>query len=340
MVSQINEKRIKNKVNLLDMLARRRELLPLSLIILYFIAFTFLFPKVFPSLYNLSSILTQWSTPAIMVMGMAIVLISKEIDLSIGFNVMFTGLICSTLIIFGVPIPMAIIITLIISLFFGFVIGSLISRLGINSLIVTLAFGNIYYGLSQFIYDIMFPVNINNATITALPESFIKLGRFQLIKGLNFSITIIYAIVAILIILIYSKTKTFRQYYYIGSNYKAARLSGINTKRIKISAFMISAVLSCITGIIMAAKLGSCNTNIGTGMELQAITAAVIGGISFTGGKGRLGGALIGAFFTVCLYNGFGIASVSSSLYSIFMGGILLMALILDAIFSKRKIVG
>jgi len=275
-----------------------------------------------------------------MVLGMAIVLISKEIDLSIGYNVMFSGLICSSLVVFGVPISVAIIITLIISLLFGYLIGSLIIRLGINSLIVTLAFGNVYYGLSQFIYDAMFPVNINNAGITSLPSSFIELGRFQLVEGLNFGIPIVYAIVIIIALLIYSNTKTFRQYYYIGANYEAARISGINTKRMKTSAFVISALLSGLTGIILAARLGSCNTMIGTGMELQAITAAVIGGVSFTGGKGRLTGALIGTFFTVCLYNGFGIASVNSSLYNIFMGGILLLALMVDAIFSKRKIVG
>jgi len=331
---------VKNKTGILGILAKRRELIPLSLIIIYFISFSFLFPKVFPTLYNISSILLEWSIPAIMVCGMAIVLISKEIDLSIGYNVMFSGLICSSLIIFGVPIPLAIIMTLLFSVLFGFIIGTLIIRLGINSLIVTLAFGNVYYGLSQFIYDNMYPVQINNAAITALPSSFVALGRFQMVKGLNFGIPIIYAIVVIAIILIYSNTKTFRQYYYIGSNYEAARLSGINTKKIKTSAFMISALLSSICGIILAARLGSCNTMIGTGMEMQAITAAVIGGVSFTGGQGRITGALIGAFFTVCLYNGFGIASVSSSLYNIFMGGILLLALMTDAVFSRVKKVG
>lgn len=326
---------------LIDYIAKHREMVPLIIIALYFISYSIIYTDIFPTAYNLTSMVLEWATPAILVSGTAIVLISGEIDLSISYNIMFSGMVCGTLIVLGLPIWLVIIITLIISLISGFIIGMLVTRLRINSFIATLAAGNVYYGLSQFIYNRMFSVKNAGASITELPDKFNIIGRFQLVKGLNIQIPIVYAvIISGLALYLVGSTVFFKKYYYIGSNNQAAILSGINLKKLKTISFMISSLMASIVGIVLAARYGASTTGFGLNIVMQTITACVIGGISIAGGTGTIKGALIGAFFVVCLNNALRISEIPSNLYNIVLGLFLLLAVTSDAVFARRKVIG
>lgn len=323
---------------ILDYFARERWVIPLTLVALYAIIFTIVYPDVFASMANISSLLLEFSLPAIIAIGMAILLIGGEIDLSVGYNVMFSNILAGTLIVMGVPVALAIIITIITATLMGLVVGLLVSRIGVNSFIATLGSGLIFYGLSQFIYSLIYGVNNHGIDIQHLPTGFTAIGKTEF---LGIQLPVFYAIILLAVFAyLMAKTTYFRKYYYIGMNKEAAQLSGINVKSMKTVAFIISAALASLAGVLMASRMGSAATTFGKGMELNVITAVVIGGVSMKGGQGSMLGAILGSLFIVCLSNGLRIAEADSTLYKIIQGAVLLGAVILDAQFSKRKIVG
>ena len=325
----------------MDYITAHRPLLPLSFVVSYIIVFSICYTDVFCTLYNISSVLLELSVPIIMVIGMTLVLITKEIDLSLGYNVMFANVMVGFLVVLQLPAYLAIIITLLCSCLIGLIVGLLVTRAGVNSFIATLAAGLIYYGVGLFLFTYATSLKINGEDILHLPARLTIFGQYQFVEGLNFQIPIVYALVICLIALYFvTKTKYFSQYYYVGANNSAALLSGIKSKSIKTTAFIISAVLASFGGVIMAARLGISGSAVGLGWELQVITAAVIGGVSLTGGVGSMAGAFAGTLFMICLNNGMRIAEVSTNIYKIVYGAVLLIAVIVDTLFSRRKVVG
>ncbi len=338
MTAKTVKKKLINKDHVMDYIAKQRWLIPLTLIVLYILAYSIIFPDVFLSSYNISSLLLEFSIPAIIVIGMALQLINGEIDLSVGYNVMFSNMFAGALIVLGVPLVPAILITLALACLMGFIIGTLVSRVGVNSFIATLGLGLFYYGLTQFIYSSIYSTKIADVDIQHLPEVFTQISKTEF---LGFQLPVYYAaVLLILFSVLMAKSRYFRKYYYIGMNKEAAELTGINVKNMKTMAFVFSALFASIAGILLAARMGASAATFGQGWELKVITACVIGGVSMKGGRGAMGGAILGMLFTTCLSNGLRIADVPSNLYKIIEGGVLLGAVVLDAQMSKRKVVG
>ena len=324
--------------SVLDYIAKQRWVIPLACIVLYVIFYSMIFSDVFLSSYNLSSLLLEFSIPGIIVIGMALQLINGEIDLSVGYNVMFSNMFAGAMIVLGVPLVGTILLTLAVTCLFGFIIGTLVSRVGVNSFIATLGMGLFYYGLTQFIYSSIYSTSINNVDIQHLPEAFTQISKGEL---LGIQLPVYYAaVLLILFSVLMAKSRYFRKYYYIGMNKAAAELTGINVKNMKTMAFIISALFASLAGILLAARMGASAATYGMGWELKVITACVIGGVSMKGGRGAMGGAILGMLFTTCLSNGLRIADVPSNLYKIIEGAVLLGAVVLDAQMSKRKVVG
>jgi len=331
--------------NILNFISLRRWTLPLGLIVLYFITFAFIFPDVFLSAYNLTSMLLEFSVPALLTVGMTINLIGGEIDLSLGYATMFSVVFSAYLIVLGVPTIFALLITVIFTLIVGYIVGILVSRVGVNSFIATLGSGMMFFGLGLMIAESGRTLGtINGIDIQHLPNSFSIIGQLKLIKfegGGAITLPIIYALILIIIFsYLMSNNSTFRKYYYIGINKKAAILSGINVKRMKTIGFVISASLAGFSGVILCARMASGAVGLGVGMEMNAVTAAVIGGVSIKGGSGSVLGAVLGTLFIICLNNGLRIGEVPSEMYKVIQGCVLLIALIIDASFSRRKVVG
>jgi ribose/xylose/arabinose/galactoside ABC-type transport system permease subunit len=131
-------------------------------------------------------------------------------------------------------------------------------------------------------------------------------------------------------------TRFFRQYYYVGSNATAAHLSGIPVQRLQIVAFTLMGIIAGSAGILYAARSATANSAVGDNMELRAITAAILGGASLTGGKGRIAGALLGVFFLALLDSILFIANVPSDLQRIIRGAVLVLAVAIDSLWNRR----
>jgi ribose transport system permease protein len=145
-------------------------------------------------------------------------------------------------------------------------------------------------------------------------------------------------LIVILFTFLVNKSIFFRRYYYIGGNEKAAELSGIRVKRMKQFAFILSALLAGIAGILLASRLGAAMSTLGRGMELRVITAVILGGASLTGGVGKIPGALLGALFMGIIANIMVISRISGLWQDIILGVILIAAVWLDMYVQRRNL--
>ncbi|MBN1064626.1 ABC transporter permease, partial [Clostridium botulinum] len=208
----------------------------------------------------------------------------------------------------------------------GFVNGMLISKGKLQAFIVTLATMTIFRGLTL--------VFTNGTPISKLPETFVKIGNGKIgFMPIPVIITIVIAIVAIYLL---NKTRFGRYLYALGGNEDSARLSGINTDKIKTLAYVISGFASAIAGVIITSRIASASPNAGTGFELDAIAAVVIGGTSLAGGEGKISGTIIGALIIGILNNGLNLMNVSPFYQSIVKGLVILMAVLLDKKSRKK----
>ncbi|MGZ5134684.1 MAG: ABC transporter permease [Flavitalea sp.] len=166
-----------------------------------------------------------------------------------------------------------------------------------------------------------------------MPYWFNAIGQSKLF-GIQMPVWYMLFIVALFSFL-FAKTVFFRRYYYIGSNEKAAMLSGIKVKRMKLYGFMITSLLAGIAGILLASRLGAALSTSGKGMELRVITAVILGGASLQGGQGKIVGALLGSLFMGIVANIMIIARVSGYWQEIILGIILIVSICIDLLLKK-----
>ena len=297
------------------------------IIFLYILIFGIAFRDRYITYANLSSILLNVSIEVAVILGMSLLLISGEFDLSLGATMSLSGVLCGYMIKLGLSVVLAILITLAVCIINGLINGIIVTKIGVNSFIATLATGMVFKGIS---------VRVAAPGILMLPENFTVIGQ-KVLFGLQLPVWFSFIIIGIFIYLV-SRTWIFRQYYYIGGNLKAAQLSGINVSKMKIIAFTIAALLAGYAGIMSAARFGSAMSSMGTGVELRAIAAAVIGGVSIKGGVGSVGGAVLGALFVTLLNNGLMVADVNAYWQPIVSGAVLVAAVALDVFLTRRRI--
>jgi ribose transport system permease protein len=211
------------------------------------------------------------------------------------------------------------------ALLIGFANGWLIAKVGINPMIQTLAMMGIVRG---------FALMLSGAGIQNFPYNFIYIGQSKLLK-LQAPVWYMILIVVLASWLV-RKTAFFRRYYYIGGNERAARLSGIQVEKMKIWAFIISAFLAGVAGILLSSRLGAALSTSGRGLELRVITAVILGGASLSGGYGKIWGAFLGALFMALLNNMLIISRVSGYWQEVILGIILIAAVGLDQLLLKK----
>lgn len=285
------------------------------------------FPRNFPTFDNLSQLLLNLSIDTIVAVGMMLLLISGAFDLSVGSIVAFiAGLVAHLMFFMEVPVALAISLGLLSAGVVGWINGYLIAYQGINPLIQTLAMMGILRGGALL---------VAGSGIQNLPYWFNAIGQSRLL-GIQMPVWYMIIIVVLFTFLV-NKSIFFRRYYYIGGNEKAAELSGIRVKKMIQIAFIISAVLAGIAGILLASRLGAAMSTLGRGMELRAITAVILGGASLSGGVGRIPGALLGALFMGIIANIMVIARISGLWQDIILGIILIAAVWLDTYVQRRN---
>lgn len=300
-----------------------RKMGPLLGLLLLCIALTILSDRFF-TVNNLLNVARQISINAIISVGMTLVILTGGIDLSVGSIVALTGSVTAGLLVGGQAIFPAVLMGMFVGGVLGFVNGLLITRAEIPPFIATLGTMTIARGLTL--------VYTEGRPITGMEETFRFLGG-----GYLASIPVPVIIMVLIFVVTYimlKKTRLGRYIYAIGGNEEAARLSGINTKKILLSVYVLGGLLAGVSGIIMASRLNSAQPTAGISFELDAIAAVVLGGTSLSGGVGTIGGTLIGAFIIGVLDNGLNLLNVSSFYQQIAKGLVILLAVFLD---KKRK---
>ena len=275
----------------------------------------------FISTYNIISVLRQGSINGLIAFGVTIVIISGGIDLSVGSTLAFSGMVAAQLISNGVPSPIAFLIALVTGAIIGSINGVLIAKGKLQPFIATLGAMMVFRGLTLYIS--------NGVPVSRLGEGFIGwIGR-----GYFMGIPIP-AIILILVFIVFAIFLTHtvfgKRIYAIGGNARAAKLSGINVERNIIYIYMISGLLAAFAGVILTSRLDSAVPTAGISYELNAIAAAVIGGTSLTGGRGKASGTLIGVLIIAVLINGLNLLGISAYLQQITTGLIIIFAVIAD----------
>lgn len=294
-------------------------------LILLCLIITFVTPS-FLTVANITNVFTQVSVNAIIAVGMTFVILTGGIDLSVGSTLAISGAISASVIKSTGNIFLAIIAASIVGILVGFVNGFLIAKGKLQAFIATLATMTIFRGLTL--------VFTNGTPISKLPESFLNIGNAKL--GFIPIPVLITVVVAAISIYVLSQTRFGRYLYALGGNEESAKLSGINTDRIKMLTYVVSGFVSAIAGVIITSRIGSASPNAGTGFELDAIAAVVIGGTSLSGGEGKISGTIIGALIIGILNNGLNLMNVSPFYQSIVKGLVILIAVLLDKKSRKK----
>ncbi len=294
-------------------------------LVLLCIIITFVTPS-FLTVANITNVFTQVSVNAIIAVGMTFVILTGGIDLSVGSTLAISGALGASIIKSTGNMFLAIIVAAIVGIVIGLVNGILIAKGKLQAFIVTLATMTIFRGATL--------VFTNGTPISKLPESFLNIGNAKL--GFIPVPVIITIVIAAISIYILSQTKFGRYLYALGGNEESAKLSGINTDKIKILTYVVSGFVSAIAGVIITSRIGSASPNAGTGFELDAIAAVVIGGTSLAGGEGKISGTIIGALIIGVLNNGLNLMNVSPFYQSIVKGLVILIAVLLDKKSRKK----
>jgi inositol transport system permease protein len=275
---------------------------------------------------NLINVLRQVSVTTIIAFGQTLLIIAGMVDLASGSIVALTGCMAMRIYIQTQSALIAILVAVLVGAALGLVSGLIITKYGVPSFIMTLAMMTIARG-ATFIYTGGFPI-YNIGDIAVLGKGSVLLVPIPIIVLLA-----LFMLTAILL----SKTKFGRYLYAIGGNENAAIAAGINTKRIKTRVFVLSGALAAIGGVLLMSRLNSGQPAAGVGYEFDAITAAIIGGTSFTGGVGTIWGTLAGSLIVGVLNNVMNLINVPSYYQQVLKGVIIVFAVVLDLVSKKTK---
>lgn len=312
----------------MDRVIKVKENLSKFIMLIAFVLIVLIFSVLsnrFLTIDNFFNVLRQVSTDGIIAMGMTLVIIAGGIDLSVGSVFAFAGTLCCGLIEGGMHFTLAILIALFVSGLFGFFNGLLIAKVNMPPFIVTLATMQIIRGVA-YLYS-------HGSPIRAIDNSFNMLGNGY--AGVVPVPVIIFLLITIAAYMILHRSKLGMYIYAVGGNKNCAVFSGIKTKKVEIQVYVISALCAAMSGIIMASRMYSGQPTSGSGIEMDAIAATVLGGASFSGGAGRISGTMLGILILGVMSNGLNILNVDSYYQYVLKGFIILLAIYVDMIKKK-----
>ena len=307
-------------VNLKELLIKYKSLVGLVLLI----SIVSILNPAFLSTKNILNILRQTSVNAVIAAGMTFVILTGGIDLSVGSILAISGAVCASLMVSGQNMIIAVLIAIVIGGAVGFFNGFVIAKGKLQPFIATLATMTVLRGLTLVFTDGK-PITLGSGELAV---AFGQIGGGTM---LDIPTPVIIMIAVFLVCgYILNNTKMGRYTYALGSNEEATKLSGLNTDKIKIWVYTISGILASIAGIIITSRLYSAQPTAGTGYELDAIAAVVLGGTKLAGGKGKISGTIIGALIIGVLSNALNILDVSSYYQMMVKGAVILIAVLLD----------
>jgi len=280
----------------------------------------------FLSAVNLFGILYSISVNSIIIGAMTVLFVSGGFDMSVGSILGLSGIIVGTLMVGGMPIVPAILITVALGIVMGAVQGFFISYLTINPFIVTLA-GWFVYGALIFIVG-------KGSNINGFPKSFNLISFYKVAKV---PVIIIFAMVTIIIFeVLLRKNFFFRSAFYIGGNENAAELVGISVKKIKLVLYTLTGATSAIAGIFLTSRFMAAYNVAGSENAFQIITAVIIGGASLKGGRGSVLGSFLGLIFVALIYDALVLYNINIQWNKFFIGVILIVLVLIDEKVGRR----
>ncbi len=273
---------------------------------------------------NLLAILSQSALTAIIACGVTLVLVVGEFDLSIGYTASLAGVLVTGLMTNqGVPIPLAILITVAAGAVVGMANGFLVAKVGVNAVVATLGVGTAVVGVS-FGYS-------SGQSVVSLPTGFTSIALGRAVFGVPNLIWLMLIVLAILWVLLNRTPLGFRLQA-TGANRHAAELAGVRTDRAKIAAFIIAGVCAAIAGTLLSSQLGSGMVSSGDGYLLDAFAAVFLGSATLRDGKFHILGTLVGVLIVNIGFNGLGLIGTPTFFQFIFKGGILVFAVALSTL--------
>ncbi|WP_245414896.1 ABC transporter permease [Aureimonas flava] len=297
----------------------------LGLLVALWVFLAFATPT-FATTNNISNLLRQGSMIAILAIGQTFVIITAGIDLSVGAVVGFSTTVIAWLLQAGVPVWLAVILTLLMGLAIGMFHGFGIVKMGLPPFIITLATLTALRGIGLVI--------TNGSTISIADRSFNEFSRNSFLGIPNlFWMVILVAVPAFVFL---HRSRFGRYLYAVGSNPEAARLSGVSVSRTIYMAYSLSALCAAFVGVLLATRIGVGNATQAEGWELQAIASSVIGGTSLFGAVGSVHGPLIGAFILATINNGANLLNVNSFWQRIITGVLIIVIVYFDQLRRRR----
>lgn len=275
---------------------------------------------------NLFNLGRQTAINGIIAIGMTFVIVAGGIDLSVGSVVAIGSLFLALILKAGLSIPLALLLVLFLVIVLGLINGIVVFEGNVPPFIATMGMMIVARGLGMVISQARI--------ITGLPAAF---NDFAQAAPLGIpTLVIVLAVVAVVCDLVLRKTTFGRSVYALGSSREAARLSGINIRRITYGVYILGALMSGIAAILLTSRLASGIPTSGQGYELDAIAAAVVGGASLNGAEGSILGTILGAFIMSTLRNGGNLLGLDPFYLEIIIGVLLVVTVFVDHI-QKRK---
>lgn len=284
---------------------------------------------IFLSVDNLKTTAIGLACDGIIGIGMTLSLISGGFDLSVGSVMGLSAVLTALFAGMGINIWVAALLAVAVSLIIGLINGILIGKVGLNPFITTLGMMSIARG-GVFVLTQGTSLSINNAS-----QSFRFIGSGSLF-GIPV-IAIIFITLAIIGDFMVRKSSPAMKVFYVGSNEKAAILSGINTGKVKLYVYLFTALMASLAGILSLSRFGVATANMGSGAEMRVISAAVIGGAALAGGEGSVFGTVLGVLLLSIINNALVLFNVSVHWQNLIAGTILILAVTIDLLSHNRK---
>lgn len=315
----------KEKKGILNYIGGDKLILILAIVVV-FVLFTCLNPN-FLSMQNMINLLVAASLVGMVAIGHTYLIIAGQNDLSPGSLAAFSGVLITILLSWNVPLVIAIIATLVAGALVGVMNAWMVNKIKLEAFIATLVTQSVIRGFAYIICDGK-PVAVSN-------KAFISLGKLRIF---NVHIAVWLMLISFIIFgFILAKTKFGRSVYAIGGSSEAARLAGLNPQKIITLCFIIIGVLTSLGGIIFAARMNSGQPAANINLEFDAITAVILGGVSFAGGVGSMGGTILGVVLIQAFNTGLIMVNVPTFWQYVARGALLLFALTSDYIRKEKR---
>ena len=305
-----------------------RKNLAWVLLVIICIVFSFT-SKSFLTLTNLLNILNQNAYIIIATYGIALIMMSGGLDMSVGYMMSICGVLAALMLLAGVPVLLTCIITIVAAVGFG-ALGTLLEQL----LQLPRIFGSI--GLSTVYQGVAYVIT-NSKTISGLPANFKALGQGTVLHPSLTYATLIMIAFGVIMSIVMDRTYFGRYVFALGGNENAARLAGINVKRMKYAIGCIAGFFCGLGALILTSRVGAAAASTAAGTEITVLTGVLVGGVSVRGGDGKIANCIAGVLIMGLLTNGMQLAGLNTYYQYIAKGSIMLLVMWFDAFQIKRR---